>query len=534
MSNLIHEFINQWAKQTPNHIAIYHANSKYCYSQVYAEVASVANGLVSLGLLPNQRCATYIQKLPQTVFALFGTAMAGGVFVPINPLLKSQQVTYILRDCNIRILFTSADRFKLLYEAITSCPDLQYIVLVDEKPPEFSPLPSISVLDWNAFTQDPGYTPTLHRRIDIDMAAILYTSGSTGQPKGVVLSHRNLVAGAQSVATYLQNTSADRILTALPLSFDYGLSQLTTAFSVGASVTLMDYLLPKDVLLAVERYRISGLAGVPSLWIQLVQLERQWETVDSLRYITNSGGIMPKSVTFALRKALPKTDIYLMYGLTEAFRSTYLSPDQITTRPDSIGKAIPNADIEIVREDGAICKPGEVGELVHRGALVALGYWNNPAATAKRFRPAPKQPDELSLSEVAVWSGDQVTSDEEGYLYFIGRLDEMIKTSGYRVSPSEIEETLYDSGLAEEVAAIGIPHSVLGQAILLVLKCSSNRQIDKKSVMEFCQKELPNYMVPKQIIIKDNLPKNKNGKINRRSLYTEYQHLFVDFKHNSR
>ena len=290
------------------------------------------------------------------------------------------------------------------------------------------------------------------------MAAILYTSGSTGNPKGVVLSHRNMVAGADSVSTYLENTPNDRILAVLPFSFDAGFSQMTTAFTVGASCFLMDYLLPRDVIRAVAKYRISGLGGVPPLWVQLAQLEWSQEAVNSLRYFTNTGGAMPTATLADLRASLPNSKPYLMYGLTEAFRSTYLPPAEVDNRPGSMGKAIPNAEIMVVREDGTPCEPNEPGELVHRGALVSLGYWNDPARTAERFKPAPSQPAGIPIPELAVWSGDTVRADEDGFLYFIGRKDDMIKTSGYRVSPSEVEEVIHKTEQAVDVAALGIPH----------------------------------------------------------------------------
>jgi acyl-CoA ligase (AMP-forming) (exosortase A-associated) len=358
------------------------------------------------------------------------------------------------------------------------------------------------------------------------MAAILYTSGSTGNPKGVVLSHRNMVAGAESVSEYLANRPDDRLLAVLPFSFDYGLSQMTTAFRVGASVVLMDYLLPRDVIRAIERYRITGVAAVPPLWNQLAQLDWPGSVSDTLRYITNSGGAMPKATTQKLRQTLPHTDIYLMYGLTEAFRSTYLPPEQVDIRPESIGKAIPNAEILVVREDGSECAPGEPGELVHRGALVALGYWNDPEKTAERFKPCPSQLAEIPLTEIAVWSGDQVKKDAEGYLYFISRKDEMIKTSGYRVSPTEIEEVVYSSRLANEVAAIGLPHPTLGQAILLVAAGDDN--LDREAIIRYCQKELPNFMVPQAVEIRSSLPRNQNGKIDRKGLATEYMAVFLE------
>jgi acyl-CoA ligase (AMP-forming) (exosortase A-associated) len=404
------------------------------------------------------------------------------------------------------------------------------VVVVEDQPPELTGTLRQSIVAYKEFSQH-RIDSAPHRRIDTDIAAILYTSGSTGSPKGVVLSHRNLVAGARSVANYLGNTSDDRVLAVLPLSFDAGLSQLTTAFSVGASAVLMDYLLPRDVIRAVARYRVTGLGAVPPLWNQLVDLDWPEEAVESLRYITNTGGAMPVATTRALQKALPNTAIFLMYGLTEAFRSTYLPPDQVDIRPESMGKAIPNAEILVVNEQGRECAAGEPGELVHRGALVAMGYWNDPEKTAERFKPSPKQPAEIPINELAVWSGDQVVKDEEGYLYFLSRKDEMIKTSGYRVSPTEVEEVVYSSGLAVGAAALGLPHATLGQAIALIVSHQPDVKDPERlrqQISAHCRRELPNFMMPLAVVVRDNLPQNHNGKIDRRALTAEYTNIFQD------
>ncbi len=251
--------------------------------------------------------------------------------------------------------------------------------------------------------------------------------------------------------------------------------------------------------------------------------------MQSLRYITNTGGAMPVSTTRALQQILPHTLIFLMYGLTESFRSTYLPPDQLNIRPESMGKAIPNVQILVINEDGQECAPNEPGELVHRGALVSLGYWNDPEKTAERFKPCPALPPEIPTTELAVWSGDQVMKDAEGYLYFIGRKDEMIKTSGYRVSPTEVEEIAYASGKVAGAAALGLPHAALGQAILLVVTPGPDAVVDtalEESVLAHCRRELPNFMVPTAIIARSNLPHNQNGKIDRRMLADEYKNMF--------
>ena len=530
MSHLIHQLILDSAQESPHSIALQFKDQSLSYRELCDELESVVRGLIALEIAPGERVAVYLPKQPEAVFGLFGAAAAGASFVPINALLKPRQVAYILSDCNVRVLITSAARLQLLEQVISDCADLHSIIVVEEQPPELASGHGKTIMGYPEFCNArPGGPP--HRRIDNDMAAILYTSGSTGNPKGVVLSHRNMVTGARSVASYLGNTSDDRILAVLPMSFDAGLSQLTTAFSVGASVVLMDYLLPRDVIRAVARYEITGLGAVPPLWNQLAGLEWPREAAESLRYITNTGGAMPVNTTSTLQQALPDTAVFLMYGLTEAFRSTYLPPDQVDRRPESMGKAIPNAEILVVNEQGQECGPGEPGELVHRGALVAMGYWNDPVKTAERFRASPGQAAEVTITELAVWSGDQVVKDEEGYLYFISRKDDMIKTSGYRVSPMEVEEVAYASECIAGAVALGLPHADLGQAIALVVSHPDGIQEEdaiREQLLTQLRHELPNYMVPLKIVVRDSLPHNQNGKIDRRTLSDEYQDLFQE------
>jgi acyl-CoA ligase (AMP-forming) (exosortase A-associated) len=522
LTELFHELVSAAAKRTPQGIALQDNGRRLDYAALETEVDQIAELYLALGLGRSDRVAVYLEKRLETVSALFGAARAGGVFVPLNPLLKAHQVAHILNDCNVHILVTSPERLELLRPVLAACPDLRAVVLIGMPG---DPVPGIELVSWEERKPTTGQRP--HRVIDTDMAAILYTSGSTGLPKGVVLSHRNLVAGAASVSRYLENTADDRILVVLPLSFDYGLSQLTTTFYVGATAVLMNYLLPMDVIRMLEREVITGLAAVPSLWMQLTPLKWPEAVGTRLRYITNSGGHMPGAVLSVLRSKLPETRIFLMYGLTEAFRSTYLPPEEVVRRPDSIGKAIPNAEVMVVREDGSLCEPGETGELVHRGIHVSMGYWNAPELTAKHFRPAPGQPAGLPLTEIAVWSGDSVRMDGEGYLYFVGRHDEMIKTSGYRVSPTEVEDEVYATGMVSEAAAIGVPHPVLGQAIVLVACMTDQHTSGEAALLEACRRELPLYMVPSKIIIRQaSLPRNPNGKFDRRRLADEYGNLF--------
>jgi len=531
MHDLVQDLIAAGASAWEDRPALAHKGARLSYGALNAAVAAVAAGLLDLGLGRGERVAVYLEKRVETVAGFFGAAAAGGVFVPVNPLLRPPQVGYILRDCAVRVLVTSPQRARGLADELAACPDLRCVVVTGPLPENLAPKELAPVvaraLSWEEMLAAAGPAAP-HRVIDTDMAAIMYTSGSTGSPKGVVLSHRNLVAGARSVSGYLENNPDDRILSVLPLSFDAGLSQLTTGFCAGAEVILLDYLLPRDVARTCAREKITGLTCVPPLWVQLAEQDWPNDAAASLRYFANTGGHMPKPVLERLRAIFPQARPYLMYGLTEAFRSTYLDPGEAERRPGSIGKAIPNAEILVVREDGTPCDPGEHGELVHRGALVAMGYWNDPARTAERFRPAPGRESGLPLDEMAVWSGDIVYKDEEGFLYFVGRRDEMIKSSGYRISPSEVEDVFYKSGLVSEAAALGVPHPRLGQGIVVVASPADGGTLDTEALLDACRQKLPRFMVPELIAARDALPHGPNGKIDRARLKQDFMDTFAD------
>ncbi|MBL8379819.1 MAG: acyl-CoA ligase (AMP-forming), exosortase A system-associated [Burkholderiales bacterium] len=529
-SVLLNELIEVSAARDAAAIALRHDQRELSYADLAAAVRGFGAGLLAAGTERGARVAIYLEKRVETVVASFGAPAAGCAFVPVNPLLKPEQAGYILRDCNVRVLVTSPERLNLLQATLAQCPDLRLVVLTQgARAAETNASTAVPAIPWHEFLAAPSRAG--HRVIDTDMAAILYTSGSTGRPKGVVLSHRNMVAGAKSVASYLGNHAGDTLLAALPLSFDAGFSQLTTAFHVGARVVLINYLLPRDVVNAVVREKVTGLTAVPPLYIQLAQLDWPKSVPEHLRYFANTGGRMPLETLTRLRARLPGVAPFLMYGLTEAFRSTYLPPAEVDRRPDSIGKAIPNAEILVLREDGTACADGEVGELVHRGALVGMGYWNDADKTAERYKPLPagvggREAGHM-LTEIAVYSGDNVRRDGEGFLYFVGRRDEMIKTSGYRVSPTEIEEVIYSTGLAGEAAAFGVDHPSLGQAIVVVATPPPGAGLDQAALAAACRERLPAYMVPAQIIMRDGpLPRNPNGKIDRKALATELNDLY--------
>jgi len=530
-SSLLAELVALSAQRTPDAIALTHGDISIHYAELQNRIEQFAHGLLGLGVARTERVAIYLEKCAETVVASFGSAAAGTVFVPINPLLKPEQVAFILQDCNVRLLVTSPQRLAMLRDSLAACHDLRHVVLTDHSMEGLNaPDPAtdqLTILPWHVLAQYPRRCR--HRVIDTDMAAILYTSGSSGRPKGVVLSHRNMVTGAKSVASYLENTSQDTLLAALPLSFDAGFSQLTTAFHVGARVVLLNYLMPRDVLKALDRERVTGLTAVPPLYIQLAQLDWPQGIDKTLRYFANTGGRMPRETLTALRTRAPSAKPFLMYGLTEAFRSTYLPPEEVDRRPDSIGRAIPNAEILVLREDGSVCGPDEPGELVHRGALVGMGYWNDAAKTAERYKPlaadAPGRQMGLMLPEYAVFSGDTVRMDAEGFLYFIGRSDEMMKTSGYRVSPTEVEEILYATQLVGECMVFGVEHATLGQTIqAIVTPPGQSHTSDVDALLNACRARMPAYMVPTRIdVVEGPLPRNPNGKIDRPLLSAQWR-----------
>lgn len=513
----MHHLVSLAARLAPEAPALTARDTTLSYADFATAIDRFAAGLLALGLGRGERLAVYLDKRLENPVAMFGAAAAGAAFVPVNPLLRPPQVAHILSDCEVRVLVTTPERLETLRPELERLASVEYVVLVGgEASGEGWPAELVA---WEEALAEPA-PGALPAGIDTDMAAIFYTSGSTGRPKGVVLSHRNLIAGGQSVAEYLGNGPDDRILSVLPLSFDAGFSQLTTSFAGGAHVVMTDYLLPKDVVRLCAKHQITGLTGVPPLWIQLVQQEWPAEATESLRFFANTGGRMPRATLEQLREIFPDAAPFLMYGLTEAFRSTYLDPAEVDSRPDSIGKAIPNAEVLVLREDGTPCAPGEPGELVHRGALVAMGYWGDPEATARRFRPVPATPEDIPTPQLAVWSGDLIVADEEGFLYFVGRDDEMIKTSGYRVSPTEIEEAVYETGLARDAVAIGVEDPRIGQSITVAIcPVEGPDAFDAEALLAVLRKQLPAYMVPKRLEVMPELPRSANGKFDRTEIH---------------
>jgi acyl-CoA ligase (AMP-forming) (exosortase A-associated) len=525
MHNIL-ELVEATAARIPDAEALVVDSARLTYGALSERSRRFGVQLHALGMNRNERIAIFLDKRIETVVSMFGTAAAGCVFVPINPLLKPHQVAYVLRDSGAQCLITSVLRAQLLGEEACACAP--HIILIDEPTDRssFSLPSSVEVTYWS-LGESPDHLLGLCRTdvppefsgcIDADLAAILYTSGSTGRPKGVMLSHRNLLEGAWSVAHYLHHVPSDRILAALPLSFDAGLSQLTSAWAAGATAVLINYLTPQDVIAACERECITAMTGVPPLWMQLARAWWPDAARRHLRYFANTGGHLPLPVLQTLRTLFPQAKPYLMYGLTEAFRSTYLDPTEVDSHPGSIGKAVPNARVLIVREDGSSCIANETGELVHVGACVTLGYWNDAARTRTRYRPSPETKPGGVPPDMAVWSGDLVRRDGDGFIYFVARNDAQIKSSGYRISPEEIEEVAHASGLVDEAVAVGIPDDQRGEAVVLLVTAVTPPSVDLEALSRWCKQRLPPYMLPHRILVCEALPRNPNGKFDRTGL----------------
>jgi acyl-CoA ligase (AMP-forming) (exosortase A-associated) len=498
--------------------AVIDGEARYSYRDLYEASDSLATAMADAGVAPGDRVGIYQQKSWEAIVAMLASAQLAAAFVNLNPALKAPQVEYIARDAGLRLLVADGDRLGDL--------DVGLVPATFHKGAAPAGRQSTDLAEILA---TPG-RGIRRPAVENDLGTILYTSGSTGMPKGVAFSQRNLVVGAEIVASYLENTADDRILSVLPFSFDYGLNQLTTAMLVGATLIVQRSQLPGDILRNLRQHRVTGVAGVPPVWSLLLRMSKSLESdgLPELRYLTNSGGRIPQPHLDSLRRLLPSTRIFLMYGLTEAFRSTYLPPEQIDRGSECIGKAVPNTEILVIK-DGRRCAPGEVGELVHRGPTVALGYWGNQEATDRVYKPNPVAPPELLDVERVVYSGDLVRMDEEGYLYFLGRNDAMIKSGGFRISPEEVENLLIGSGLVLEACAFGVPDpdEIVGQVVkaVVALREEARGQDEaavRRSIHDHLVAAAPSYMTPREIVIVDELPRGATGKIDRVAIAEAY------------
>jgi acyl-CoA ligase (AMP-forming) (exosortase A-associated) len=484
--------------------AIVSGDRSFTYEQLNGDVERMAQRLIDSGAKRGDRAAILLPKSYEECVSIFAASRADLVFVPIHPSLRPAQICHIIEDCGASVLISSGDMLAPLADTLEGLSSLRAVI----------DAPAAAV-------GEARHPVAAARNIGEDLAAILYTSGSTGKPKGVMLSHRNLLAGTRIVRSYLGIGSDDRILSILPFSFDYGLNQLLTVVEQRAQLVLFDFKMGDEIVRALSHYRISGLAGVPMIWALLTRAAPSLSRtpLPHLRYITNSGGAVPTATVKQLRTLLPQTQIYLMYGLTEAFRSTYLPPEEIDKRPGSIGKAIPECEVYPLTDDGRRAAPGEPGILVHRGPTVSLGYWNRPEDTARVLRRDPLRPADVG-GDIVCWSGDRVFEDEEGFLYFMARDDAMIKSSGYRISPTEVEEILMTTKLFRQVAVIGLPDEWIGQKVHVVAVAAMD-PVDPAAALRAAAEILPAYMLPRAIELVGALPHTPNGKVDYKRLVAE-------------
>jgi amino acid adenylation domain-containing protein len=485
------------AVQTPDKCALVDGVRRVNFAEFAAAAASTAHDLIRSGVRPGDRVALYLDKSIEAVFAFYGIWSAGAVVVPVHHSLKSFQVQRILRDSGSVLIVSEPARLSALEPGTLGVT---------------APFEAHSSIGTPAAGR-----PSEGLSGKQTSALILYTSGSTGQPKGILISHGNLVVGTRIVAAALGITAADRILSVLPFSFDYGLNQLLTSVRQGATLVLQRSSHPADICHTLKETGISGLAGVPLLWAQLMQRQSPFAslTFPRLRYISNSGGAFPLGLLARYRRDFPAVSVFLMYGLSEAFRSTILPAEEVDEFPDSMGKAIAETELLVINEAGQPCAAGETGQLVHSGPTVAMGYWNDPQRTDLVFRPHPF--DSWSAQR-AVYSGDLVRRDAGGRLFFVGRSDQMMKIHGFRVSPDEVEEIVHGSGLVAEVVARGEPDESEGTKLVIDVVPSHATGFDIKPLVAYCRRQMPRYMVPHHVYVHDRLPRTLTGKIDRAGL----------------
>jgi acyl-CoA synthetase (AMP-forming)/AMP-acid ligase II len=506
--NSIYALLEQRASQHPGKVALVHDGAAMTYGELLAEVRRHAVLLHRLGVGRGCRVGIHLRKSIPEVVATLSTAALGAVFVNITYQWTSRQARHIVEDCGIRHIVTDgAKAASLAVELPASLIDRFVVTDAGGAGDRITPWnDAADGADERAFAYDP---------ISNDLAALLYTSGSTGSPKGVMVTQRNLLDGARIVSSYLGLEPTDRILSVPPFSFDYGLNQLIDALWVGATLVLQAVPLPAEILDAVERHEVTVLPLVAPSWVQVIQLlQESPRGLPALRTCTNTGGKIPTDLLAHVPSLLGQARFFLMYGLTEAFRSTYLPPELFREKMGAIGRAIPDNEIFVVDPERGICGPNEPGELIHRGCLVSRGYWGRPDLTAERVHPNPHLRP-LIGDEPVVHSGDLVRRDEDGILWFLARRDEMIKCSGYRISPTEVEDIVAGCPGVREAIAFGVDDRALGQVVHIAVACSDDgTTVD--SILAFCRRNMPSYMVPAVVHARGAaLPRTGNGKLDR-------------------
>jgi amino acid adenylation domain-containing protein len=488
----VESFLAESARRFPGKTALVAGAQRLSYAELATRSAALAAELRRLGVGRGERVVIFLHNSPEAVISVFGTLMAGGVFSVVNPGTKADKLAYILNHCAARALISEPRVADVASAAAGRAPAVAATLIT---PFSF-----------------PDAVAPAHPGIDLDLAMIVYTSGSTGFPKGVMMTHANIVAAATSITTYLESSPSDVVLSVLPLAFDYGLYQALMCAKVGATLVLeKSFAYPAVVLEKLRREHVTGFPLVPTLAAMLLQMKHlRPDMFPDLRYITNTAAALPRAHIERLRALFPGAKLFSMYGLTECKRCTYLPAQQLAVRPESVGVAIPGTEAYVVNEQGERAAPGEVGELVIRGAHVMKGYWADDEATARALKPGPYP------WERVLYTGDLFRTDDEGYLYFVSRKDDIIKTRGEKVSPKEVENAIYELAGVREVAVIGVPDAVLGHAIKAIVVADDG--ITERDIIRQCAALLEEFMVPSLVEFRDQLPRSENGKIARKEL----------------
>ncbi|MER9828060.1 acyl--CoA ligase [Mesorhizobium sp. M0134] len=510
---LLHDYLTHSASRLGEKVALVCGNQRVTYGDLDMRSNAIAHHLTDAGIARGDRVVVFADNTVEAVIAFWAVLKANAVVCIVNPLTKSDKLDYLLNDCRPTALITDKHLHSIFREPARNCPSLRRMIV--SGPIEHSDLQELPhTVRWDAAVAAARSTPPSRRCIDIDLAAIIYTSGSTGEPKGVMLTHRNMIAACASISSYLALAEDEVILNVLPLAFDYGLYQMIMAFGAGARLVLeRSFAFPAQILGLIKQERVTGFPGVPTIFAALGELRSlRDQDFSSIRYVTNTAAALPLKHILLLQELFSGARIYSMYGLTECKRCTYLPPEDLERKPSSVGIAIPNTEMWIVDEHDRRVGPGIVGQLVIRGATVMKGYWGKPEATARKLKPGPLP------GEQVLYTGDYCRMDAEGYLYFVGRGDEIIKSRGEKIAPKEVENVLMNIAGVREAAVIGVPDELLGQAVKAFVVMEQGSMIGEKQLQKECQRRLENFMVPKSIVIVPSLPMTDTGKLKKTAL----------------
>jgi long-chain acyl-CoA synthetase len=509
---LVQDFLENAAVRFPAKTALICQGQRLTYPEINSKANHLAQALRAHGVSRGDRVAIYMPNSVATVVGIFAALKAGAVFVVVNHTTKKDKLAYILNNCTASALLVESRRAHLVQELFSEVPSLK-VCFFDGGPVEDqisqSSLPCVNLA---AVETDYPDEQLPHINIDLDLACLIYTSGSTGDPKGVMSDHSNMVFAASSIIEYLGNVEDDIVIDVLPLSFDYGLYQLLMVFKFGGTLVLeQSFAYPAAILQTLERERVTGLPGVPTVFSILVKMDLSPYDMSSLRYLTNTAAALPPSHILQLKEKFPQATLFSMYGLTETKRTLYLPPDQLPVRPGSVGIPIPGTEAWVEDDEGHRLGADEVGELVVRGRHVMRGYWNDPVTSAVRFRPGKISGERLC------YTGDLFRMDSDGFFYFVGRKDDIIKSRGEKVAPKEVENVLYMLPGVVEAAVVGVDDPVLGQAVKAFLVVEGN-SLTEKQVLAHCRANLEDFMIPRYVEFRDQLEKTSSGKIKKTGL----------------